>query len=150
RDATMNTIKFARAHALAGLAAMLLGSVALAQNNSTANTTNANAGPNAATSNATIGGQGFGNNIGRSSSGGANDPGVRGGAPGAGGPLQGLDDMELRYFNASKNVFQEVDAVPDGLGPRFNLDSCAGCHSYPSIGGTGPPDNPQVGVATAA
>jgi CxxC motif-containing protein (DUF1111 family) len=153
----MKTVKIARAHALAGLATtMLLGSVAwstdaLSQNNSSANATNADASSNAATANVTAGGQSFGNNFGRSPSRGGTDPGVRSGAPGAGGPLQGLNNVELQYFNAAKDVFQEVDAVPDGLGPRFNLDSCAGCHSQPSIGGSSPPNNnPQVGIATAA
>jgi CxxC motif-containing protein (DUF1111 family) len=153
----MNTVKIARAHALAGLASMLLGSVAwptdaLSQNNSTARATDADASSNAATANATAGQRSFGNNFGRSPSrGGGTDPGVRGGTPGAGGPLQGLSNAELQFFNASKEVFQEVDAVPDGLGPRFNLDSCSGCHSFPSIGGSSPPNNnPQVGVATAA
>jgi len=65
--------------------------------------------------------------------------------------LQGLGNAELQYFNAAKDVFGEVDAVPDGLGPRFNLDSCSGCHSQPAIGGSSPPNNnPQVTVATAA
>ena len=153
----MKTVKIARAHALAGLATMLLGSLAwstgaLSQNNSTTSATNADASSNAATANVTAGGQSFGNNFGRSPSrGGGTDAGVRSGAPGAGGPLQGLNNAELQYFNASKDVFKEVDAVPDGLGPRFNLDSCAGCHSFPSIGGSSPPNNnPQVGVATAA
>src|SRR5262245_11946063 len=152
----MKTVKIARAHALAGLATMLLGSVAwstgaLSQNNSTAGSTNADASSNAATADVTAGGQRFGNNFGRSPSrGGGTDPGVRTGTPGAGGPLQGLGNAELQYFNAAKDVFGEVDAVPDGLGPRFNLDSCAGCHSHPSIGGSSPPTNPQVGIATAA
>jgi CxxC motif-containing protein (DUF1111 family) len=35
------------------------------------------------------------------------------------------------------------------LGPRFNLDGCAGCHSQPAIGGSSPAVNPQVAVATA-
>jgi CxxC motif-containing protein (DUF1111 family) len=34
-----------------------------------------------------------------------------------------------------------------GLGPRFNLDSCAGCHTHPDIGGTSPAINPQVEMA---
>ena len=106
---------------------------------------------NPATDNATASGQNSTNNFGRSPSrGGGTDPGVRGGAPGAGGPLRGLSNAELQFFNVSKEVFQEVDAVPDGLGPRFNLDSCSGCHSFPSIGGSSPPSNPQVGVAAAA
>ena len=77
----------------------------------------------------------------------ATDPGVRGGAPGAGNPLPGLTANELRFFNASRDVFQEVDVVEDGLGPRFNLDSCSGCHSQPAIGGTAPSVNPQIAVA---
>src|SRR5262249_11864795 len=36
-----------------------------------------------------------------------------------------------------------------GLGPRFNLDSCGGCHAQPAIGGTSPPINPQIAAATA-
>ena len=76
------------------------------------------------------------------------DPGVRGGDPGAGGALPGLNDVERQYFDVAKDVFQEVDAGPDGLGPRFNLDSCSGCHSQPTIGGTSPATNPQVAVAT--
>ena len=56
--------------------------------------------------------------------------------------------MERQYFDVAKEVFQEVDAGPDGLGPRFNLDSCSGCHSQPTIGGTSPATNPQVAVAT--
>jgi CxxC motif-containing protein (DUF1111 family) len=41
----------------------------------------------------------------------------------------------------------EVDSVPDGLGPRFNLDSCAGCHAAPAVGGSSPAINPQVAMA---
>jgi hypothetical protein len=40
----------------------------------------------------------------------------------------------------------QYKALPDteaGLGPRFNLDSCAGCHSQPDIGGSSPAVNPQ-------
>jgi CxxC motif-containing protein (DUF1111 family) len=78
-----------------------------------------------------------------------NDPGVRGGAPGAGGPLPGLSQKELNFFNAAKNVFTEIETVAAGLGPRFNLDSCGGCHSQPSVGGSSPENNPQVQAATA-
>jgi hypothetical protein len=35
-----------------------------------------------------------------------------------------------------------------GLGPRMNLDSCAGCHSQPAVGGTSPSVNPQVAFAS--
>jgi CxxC motif-containing protein (DUF1111 family) len=77
------------------------------------------------------------------------DPGVRGGDPGAGGALPTLSDDERAYFDAAKEVFEEVDGVADGLGPRFNLDGCTGCHSQPDVGGSAPAVNPQVKVATA-
>jgi CxxC motif-containing protein (DUF1111 family) len=76
------------------------------------------------------------------------DPGARGGSPGAGGPLPGLSQNELNFFNAAKNIFSEVETVPTGLGPRFNLDSCSGCHAQPSVGGSSPTTNPQVQAAT--
>jgi CxxC motif-containing protein (DUF1111 family) len=74
------------------------------------------------------------------------DPGVRGGAPGAGGPIAGLTAGELDFFNNQGTPqFTQVEAVADGLGPRFNLDSCAGCHVHPAVGGSSPPfNNPQV------
>jgi CxxC motif-containing protein (DUF1111 family) len=85
----------------------------------------------------------------------ARDPGVRGGLPAAGGPMSGLSDAEHAFFVAGQDAFQEVQSVqgtiPDtelGLGPRFNLDSCAGCHSHPAIGGSSPFENPQIRVAT--
>ena len=34
-----------------------------------------------------------------------------------------------------------------GLGPGFNLNSCAGCHAFPVTGGSSPPTNPQVAIA---
>ena len=77
------------------------------------------------------------------------DPGVRGGAPGAGGPLPGLRPLEQAFFNAATGIFTEVETVPTGLGPRFNLDSCGGCHAQPAAGGSSPPTNPQVAAATA-
>ena len=84
------------------------------------------------------------------------DPGPRGGAPGAGGPLAGLDNDEQVLFKAAKSRFQEIDSVAGtipgetgvGLGPRFNLNGCAGCHAFPTVGGSSPATNPQVAVAT--
>ncbi|HEY1432545.1 MAG TPA: hypothetical protein VGF39_13080, partial [Stellaceae bacterium] len=76
------------------------------------------------------------------------DPGARGGPAGAGGPLSGLDTPDLNFFKAALAVFQEVDSVSGGLGPRFNADSCAACHAQPAVGGTSPAVNPQVAVAT--
>src|SRR5262249_10931913 len=76
------------------------------------------------------------------------DPGVRGGAAGAGGPLPGLNNKGIKFFNSGQDDFLEVEAVPCGLGPRFNLDSCVGCHAQPATGGSSPSTNPQVAVAT--
>ena len=84
------------------------------------------------------------------------DPGVRGGAAGAGGALPGLNTAVKNFFNAAAVVFQEVDSVSGtiagedgaGLGPRFNMNSCSGCHAQPAVGGSSPPTNPQVAVAT--
>ena len=75
------------------------------------------------------------------------DPGVRGGANGAGAPFANLT-MELAYFNVGKEDFEEAEEVEDGLGPRMNLDSCAGCHSQPDIGGSSPAVNPQMEFAS--
>ena len=79
----------------------------------------------------------------------ARDPGVRGGPAGAGGALDGLSTTETDFFTAGQADFAEEEGVGDGLGPRFNLDSCAGCHTQPATGGTSPAVNPQVAVATA-
>ncbi len=77
----------------------------------------------------------------------AKDPGVRGGAPGAGGAIVGLTSTESAFFTASRDTFQEVDNVASGLGPRMNLDQCSGCHAQPAVGGTSPFVNPQVAFA---
>jgi len=80
---------------------------------------------------------------------GAHDPGVRGGAAGAGGNLSALTSDQATFFDAGLDAFLEVDGVADGLGPRFNLDSCAACHAQPAVGRSSPAVNPQVAVATA-
>lgn len=84
---------------------------------------------------------------------GARDPGVRPGPAGAGGMLPG-SDSEQKFFDAGRDQFLEVQSVQGtipntelGLGPRFNLDSCGGCHAQPDVGGTSPFVNPQVEVA---
>jgi CxxC motif-containing protein (DUF1111 family) len=92
------------------------------------------------------------------------DPGPRGGPPDAGQPLQGLTQAELAYFNEGLARFREIDSVTgtqpgatgSGLGPRFNMNSCAGCHAQPVAGGSSPSPNsrqnarvnPQIEVAT--
>ncbi len=80
---------------------------------------------------------------------GAKDPGVRGGAPAAGGPLAGLTQDELTFFNAGSATFQQAEGIGNGLGPRLNLDRCSGCHSQPGVGGSSPGVNPQPNIGTA-
>jgi CxxC motif-containing protein (DUF1111 family) len=84
------------------------------------------------------------------------DPGPRGGAAGAGGQIAGLTVKESKFFDAGLDAFGEVasvtGSVPDteeGLGPRFNLNSCAGCHKQPAVGGTSPAANPQTSTDVA-
>jgi CxxC motif-containing protein (DUF1111 family) len=62
----------------------------------------------------------------------------------------------MNYFNEGLARFTALDSVSgtqpgaadSGLGPRFNLNSCAGCHAQPAVGGSSPTVNPQVAVAT--
>jgi CxxC motif-containing protein (DUF1111 family) len=77
----------------------------------------------------------------------AQDPGPRPGAD-AGSPLPTLTADQLDRFQAGQAVFVERETVDQGLGPRFNLDSCAGCHAQPAVGGTSPTVNPQVEFLT--
>jgi CxxC motif-containing protein (DUF1111 family) len=87
----------------------------------------------------------------------AQDPGVRTGPPGAGGPLDGMNTDYQNFFNAALTRFQEVDSVSGkitnengvGLGPRFNATSCSGCHASPAVGGSSPANNPQIAMAAA-
>jgi len=73
------------------------------------------------------------------------DPGPRAGVAGAGKAIAGLTAGEQDFFtNHATAVFAEVEDVADGLGPRFNLDSCGGCHAFPALGGSSPTVNPQV------
>jgi CxxC motif-containing protein (DUF1111 family) len=83
------------------------------------------------------------------------DPGPRPGPAGAGGHLPGVTATELQLFEEGQETIQEVDsvsgAIPNtgsGLGPRFNMDGCSGCHSHPAPGGSSPPVNPMIAVAT--
>src|SRR5438445_9758427 len=82
-----------------------------------------------------------------------NDPGVRS-ATGvnAGRPLASVsaNANDLAFFNTGLAQFNEHQTVTGdnvGLGPRFNLDGCGGCHSQPARGGTSPQANaiPNVG-----
>lgn len=81
-------------------------------------------------------------------------------SPRAGAPLPGLTSEELTYFSVGQALFKEVEGVQEvknlkrftsgggGLGPRFNLNGCVGCHSHPAVGGSSPPINPEVAMAT--
>src|SRR5437868_7810332 len=81
------------------------------------------------------------------------DPGVRGGAPGAGAPFASVtaNANQAAFFQAGLAQFNEEQIVQggdnNGLGPRFNLDSCGACHSQPAAGGTSPASGvfPNVG-----
>src|SRR5882724_11383027 len=77
------------------------------------------------------------------------DTGVRPGAIDAGQPFATLTDGQMSFFKGfATTVFNEVETVSDGLGPRFNLDSCGGCHIAPALGGSSPlTNNPQVARA---
>ena len=74
----------------------------------------------------------------------AHDPGVRGGKVDAGDPLPSVSTTPgaSAFFTDGQMRFQEIEAVQNGdnngLGPRFNSNQCASCHSQPNIGGSSP------------
>lgn len=92
------------------------------------------------------------------------DPGPRPGPAAVGSFYPTLNSNEQAFFNQAFLRFQEVDSVSGGiagetgtgLGPTFNGNSCAQCHSQPTIGGASPGmlspqnpiPNPQVTLAT--
>jgi CxxC motif-containing protein (DUF1111 family) len=80
------------------------------------------------------------------------DPGVRGGAAGAGTPLKGLTADENDFFGDGLVRFADIEVVTggknNGLGPRFNSNQCLSCHSQPASGGSSPARNPAIRVAT--
>src|SRR6202163_2916243 len=80
------------------------------------------------------------------------DPGVRGGAAGAGTPLKGLTADENAFFGDGLVRFAVVEVVTggnnNGLGPRFNSNQCLSCHSQPAVGGSSPAQNPSIKIAT--
>src|SRR4029077_4146010 len=74
----------------------------------------------------------------------AKDPGIRGGSPSAGTSFGGLSTALTRLFEAGAAKFSKTDTVAgDGLGPRMNFNSCAGCHAQPTMGGSSAKINPQ-------
>jgi CxxC motif-containing protein (DUF1111 family) len=53
--------------------------------------------------------------------------------------LTGFDDKTNNFttqatFDADKGTFEEVDQIPDGLGPVYNAQSCSECHQNPVTG----------------
>src|SRR5437667_11425146 len=80
------------------------------------------------------------------------DPGVRGGAPGAGTALEGLTADETAFFQNGLAKLLEIESVTGGdndrLGPRVNSNHCVSCHSQPIAGGSSPASNPFVRSST--
>src|ERR1044071_7226132 len=52
-----------------------------------------------------------------------------------GSPLRGITPAEFELFRLGLDDFTEVETPEDGLGPAFNANSCAVCHSVPAVGG---------------
>jgi CxxC motif-containing protein (DUF1111 family) len=46
----------------------------------------------------------------------------------AGGPIQGLTDLELSKFENARQAFARDYSVKEGIGPDYNATSCAACH----------------------
>jgi len=86
------------------------------------------------------------------------DPGVQSGNRGTGAALSSVAANSpsgiLSFFNDGLTRFQAVESVSgsptgnNGLGPRFNSNSCSSCHAQPAFGGTGPATNPQFQFTT--
>src|SRR5450755_1944605 len=71
------------------------------------------------------------------------DPGVRGGSVDSGLPLASVAATGAsEYFLDGQTRFQVVESVRgganNGLGPRFNSNSCSSCHAQPAVGGSSP------------
>jgi CxxC motif-containing protein (DUF1111 family) len=80
------------------------------------------------------------------------DPGVQSANRGTGATIITNDPNGfLSFFEDGQARFQEVEAVSgganNGLGPRFNSNSCSSCHAQPALGGTGAAVNPQFAFA---
>ena len=81
------------------------------------------------------------------------DPGVQSGNRGTGAALSSVLSNSpsgiLSFFTDGQTRFQDVESVSgspagnNGLGPRFNSNSCSSCHAQPAVGGTGAATNPE-------
>jgi len=87
------------------------------------------------------------------------DPGVRHAATdnSTPQPLVGVGADEMNFFLDGMARFNFIEVVSggnsqqgtgNGLGPRFNSNQCASCHSQPNVGGSSPPENPLIAVAS--
>ena len=55
-----------------------------------------------------------------------------------GPPFEDLNEdniVALRSFNDNRFIFEEVEKIPDGLGPTYNAQSCRECHQNVVTGG---------------
>jgi CxxC motif-containing protein (DUF1111 family) len=82
------------------------------------------------------------------------DPGVQSGNRGTGATIITSDPNGfLPFFTDGQARFEAVESVSNspagnnGLGPRFNSNSCSSCHAQPAVGGTGAATNPQFAFA---
>jgi CxxC motif-containing protein (DUF1111 family) len=84
------------------------------------------------------------------------DPGVQAANRGTGAALASVTNDDggnnpglNAFFLDGQKRFQDTESVSNsptgnnGLGPRFNSNSCVSCHSQPAVGGSGPAVNPQ-------
>ena len=86
------------------------------------------------------------------------DPGVQSGNRGTGAAFSSVLSNSpsgiLSFFTDGQKRFQDVESVSNsptgnnGLGPRFNSNSCSSCHGQPAVGGTGSATNPQFSFTT--
>ena len=54
-----------------------------------------------------------------------------------GDALPGLTPAQAALFVQSRDVFNEVETIDDGLGPVFNERACGNCHNVGAAGGSG-------------
>ena len=86
------------------------------------------------------------------------DPGVQAASRGTGAALSSVLANDnpgiLAFFQDGQARFADVESVSgganNGLGPRFNSNSCVSCHAQPASGGSGPAANPQAKFAGSA
>jgi len=92
-----------------------------------------------------------GSQRGQKGNGEATDPGVQSGNRGTGATIITQDPNGfLPFFIDGQGRFATVESVSgnpqgnNGLGPRFNSNSCSSCHAQPAAGGSGAAVNPQA------